>query len=79
MTNDHPWIPGIPGLAEKVAVARKRDRRMQRRYLAAIVVGVLLVGGGVLYVVSELGQRNAPAKATIDVSKLPPIQPGPQR
>ena len=66
-------IADIPGLAEKVEAARLADRRRQRRYLAAIVAGVLLAGGALVYVVSEMG-RSTPAKVVIDPAKLPPIQ-----
>lgn len=70
-----PFFQDIPGLAEKVAAARRRDKRQQRRYLIAIVIGALLVGGALVFAVSELG-RNAPPPVTIDAAKLPPITPG---
>lgn len=68
----------IPGLAEKVAEAKRADRRRQRTYIAAILAGALALGGAILHSLNELGRGQA-AKVVIDPAKLPPIQPGPGR
>jgi hypothetical protein len=78
MTTNRPSISEIPGLAEKLAQVRRRERRVQLRLLAAIVAGALLVGGAALYAVSQL-EGESPPRVVIDPAKLPPIEPGPPR
>ena len=78
MTTNRPSISEIPGLAERLAHARRRERRVQLRLLAAIVAGALVVGAAAIYAVSQLG-RGSPPPVVIDPSALPPIAPGPGR
>ena len=67
-------LRNVRGLVDKIDATEEHDARVQKRLLAAIIVGAVLVAITLGVVVTR---QDKPAKVTIDPAKLPPIRPGP--
>jgi hypothetical protein len=67
----------IAAVEQLVAEARAH-RRSQMRALIALAIAIAVGLGGLAYALKEVA-RSQPARTAIDVSNLPPIQPGPGR
>ena len=62
----------------RIVAEERANRRTQLRTALILAVSVALGLGAIAYGLREVA-RSQPAPAPVDVSKLPPIQPGPGR
>jgi hypothetical protein len=67
-------LRNVRGLVDKIDATEEHDARVQKRLLAAIIVGAVLVAITLGVVVTR---QEKPGTVSIDPSKLPPIRPGP--
>ena len=64
---------------QRVVLDEQARRRSQMRAILILAVSVALGLGVIAYGLKELARAQQPAPAVVDVSKLPPIRPGPER
>jgi hypothetical protein len=69
-------LRNVRGLVDKIDATEQHDARVQKRLLAAIIIGAVLVAITIAVVVIR---HDKPPPVVIDPAKLPPIQPGPQK
>jgi hypothetical protein len=67
-------LRNVRSLVDKIDASEEHDARVQKRLLAAIIVGAVLVAVTIAVVVVR---QEKPSPVVIEPSKLPPIQPGP--
>ena len=70
-------LRNVRQLVEKLENTDEADARSQKRLLAAIVIGALLVALAIACAV--VFTRERPAPVVIDPAKLPPVRAGPPR
>ena len=69
MRTDHETI-------SRLASEEQSRQRHQGRNLAILAVAIVAGLGGIVYALKEMA-RSQPEKVQIEVSKLPPVRPGP--
>ena len=69
-------LRNVRNLVDKIDAGEAHDARVQKRLLAAIVVGAVLVAVTLGVVVTR---QEKPKPVQIDPAKLPPIKPGPPK
>jgi len=70
-------LRNVRELVDKMENSYEADERTQKRLLAAIVIGALLLALGIGAAVVFSSDRSEPV--AIDPSKLPPVRAGPPR
>ena len=69
-------LRNVRNLVDKIDAGEEHDARVQKRLLAAIIVGAVLVAITLGVVVTR---QEKPKPVVIDPAKLPPIKPGPPK
>ena len=69
-------LRNVRNLVDKIDATEEADARTQRRVLAAIVVGAVLVAGAIAVVLAYSDKQKP---VVIEPAKLPPITPGPPK
>jgi hypothetical protein len=64
------------GAVARLVEEEQSQRKRQMRNLVILAVAITAGMGGIVYALKEVA-RTQPPKVQIDVSKLPPIRPGP--
>lgn len=67
----------VRGLVDMIERTDEVDSKAQKRLLAAILIGAILVALAIVVVIAAGGERPKPV--VIDASKLPPVRAGPPR
>jgi hypothetical protein len=69
-------LRNVRNLVDKIDATEEHDARVQKRLLAAIIVGAVLVAITLGVVITR---QEKPRPVVVDPAKLPPIQPGPPK